>query len=531
MKNNQIIYLLRKIEYIILICVWIIPFSNTVNSSAKDFGVYAVESAIPEVRYTYSYDGSKITVDCFDVEPYPTIILALYKDGKISDIELSSRNPSSVEFETDIDFDGIKIMVWDSEFITKPLVASKNVSDITDYDMWNNYAYVIDAVFVEENFTDAWFLKLLTNKGEIVEYVVRKMVQVNDEYQSASSKHDEFFQSFAAGTDGEEGTVRTNVDRLIIYSLDSKDRLATINTLNAAYFSNLKYDSTSKTLGNDVKLPSKTCVFNISCENSDDYTGGDISALASRYTYSGFYVKDYRNKSGCVVITEPSRRVETLNISDVCTVKKRISYSIISYYPSSSSSKTEEYKIDKKAEYIYNKSSIDGIDSMNKLIRNDKDEILTGEEIEFEFIEKTGDDKFDVVSITKYDYDVVKSVNKDADIIFGMKNDAEYDLGSENGILLTDKYGNEISSDNFLPGDVIAYVFTDDNNGKPTEIVNFGNQYVDGVIYETDILNGIIWIFSDEYIYTGEDIPFLGDKGRFYLTKSGKVFFFEKDTE
>ena len=210
-------------------------------------------------------------------------------------------------------------------------------------------------------------------------------------------------------------------------------------------------------------------------------------------------------------------------------------YDTIEYYPSSASTKTSKYKLDKGADYYYNYGVMSdeddtGFELFQAIITDEEGNILSNTDIEITLVENDGDSYFDAVMMKQYNYDIVKAIDADKGVIEGKNDDLTIELDDEDvAVVIVDANGEEIALEDIAEEDVIAYI---SEGGKRKnydwiEIINLGESVVTGAVDETDAANGVIYVNSTEYGLAGVEIPSLGDEGAFYLTKTGKVFFID----
>ncbi len=217
-----------------------------------------------------------------------------------------------------------------------------------------------------------------------------------------------------------------------------------------------------------------------------------------------------------------------VNIADIDSTEEGETYDTILYYASPTTSRVSRYKLSKDAKYIYNNVQIDGFASFDEIIKDGYRDIRVHDEVEIALVDKDGDERIDLVGVKEYTYDIVNSVDKESSLVEGIYKDLKIEYENA-AVSMKNAEGDKITLDDFSKGDVIAYISSNsDSYGYDRiEIINLGQNSVTGMVDETDAGNRLAWVNSTEYGVTGIEMPCLGDEGVFYLTKTGKIFFYE----
>lgn len=217
-----------------------------------------------------------------------------------------------------------------------------------------------------------------------------------------------------------------------------------------------------------------------------------------------------------------------VNIADIDSTEEGETYDTILYYASPTTSRVSRYKLSKDAKYIYNNVQIDGFASFDEIIKDGYRDIRVHDEVEIALVDKDGDERIDLVGVKEYTYDIVNSVDKESSLVEGIYKNLKIEYENAD-VSMKNAEGDKITLDDFSKGDVIAYISSNsDSYGYDRiEIINLGQNSVTGMVDETDAGNRLALVNSTEYGVTGIEMPCLGDEGVFYLTKTGKIFFYE----
>ena len=221
--------------------------------------------------------------------------------------------------------------------------------------------------------------------------------------------------------------------------------------------------------------------------------------------------------------------------------------SIVKYYASRESSRTDKIYVS-----AYPTITVNGVQVPN----NNQFDLLNymNYMAQVRFVETSGDNYFDCVAVTVYEYGIVEEVLPDRDrinFIDGYK--VTYDSSDPYQIVnIYDKSGKVITLNDIKPGDVLVMIVGElDYSGSycPVRALNFsekltiynlGNNkitgtvtgwdsvdqllYIDGVVYQYSYLP---WVTDDDYsdlVATGDP---LGQTGDFYLDINGRIIGFD----
>ena len=321
---------------------------NTSSSGGGGGGGSSLPSY--DVTYEKSADGSIINVECDNVSADSfSLIIAFYRRGKLVDICVSENKSS--EFTTNQPYDTEKIMVLESLQSMKPLVNSDKIKDVTDYENPNNYAYVLNAAFNDADFTSAWQMKVLTKDNEVVIYTVCSEIIADGEYISADMEECKFLEQFVSVKDINGVDADKSPHRLIRYTLDSRNRISEIYTIDGTRFHSVNYDAYERTLGDNIALCRETVVFNIASAESDDYFAENLTGLNWKDVYSGYYSANGEGVNDCLIITAVNSSVDytqdmviVSSVGDLDLDETEQEAKKVEYY--SASSKVCKFKLD-----------------------------------------------------------------------------------------------------------------------------------------------------------------------------------------
>lgn len=216
--------------------------------------------------------------------------------------------------------------------------------------------------------------------------------------------------------------------------------------------------------------------------------------------------------------------------------------SIVEYYASNESVRTDKIYVS-----AYPTITVNGVQVPN----NNQFDLLNYMYYmaQVRFVETNGDNYFDCVAVTVYEYGIVEEVLPDRDrinFIDGYK--VTYDSSDPYQIVnIYDKSGKAISLDDINPGDVLAMIVGElDYSGSycPVRALNFsekltiynlGNNKITGVItgfnpdYEVLYIDGVEYQYSSLPWITTNDLydlmagDLFGIKADFYLDMTGKI--------
>ena len=221
--------------------------------------------------------------------------------------------------------------------------------------------------------------------------------------------------------------------------------------------------------------------------------------------------------------------------------------SIVEYYASRESSRTDKIYVS-----AYPAITVNGVQISN----NNQFDLLkyTNHYGQVRFIENTGDNSFDAVAVTIYEYGIVEEVIADKyRINFADGNRVFYDPeDAEQVVNIYDKSGKAITLNDIKPGDVLAmvvgelqdYVYCYPLSANAfmdkLTIYNLGDNRITGVITGWDsvahqfYIDGVLYEYCTYYWVSAEDYNDLlayggplGVKGDFYLDINGRIIGFD----
>ena len=232
---------------------------------------------------------------------------------------------------------------------------------------------------------------------------------------------------------------------------------------------------------------------------------------------STVYAKEYSKNKYEIIAIMPGAESTVVNLSAADI--EAISATEVEYYTDADKYNTKKYKLDSAVVYYnYGASNVNAVNTRVGL----------GGDVEIELIDNDADNKFEFVIAKEYSYDRVDSVEAARSRFIGQANTFVFDFEDDTKVItIVDKDGNEIGLDAFAEDDVIAYI----SNGSTRnydwiEVINLGKSSVEGTVNESDA--DVIYVDGVEYGKAGVGTIKLGDEGVFYLTRTGKIFDFDK---
>lgn len=184
------------------------------------------------------------------------------------------------------------------------------------------------------------------------------------------------------------------------------------------------------------------------------------------------------------------------------------------------SSKTAEINID--LEQINYNSNIYTSD-----IEDILSDIISTDEVELYFTDNDDDEVYDELTATKYVSDIIKSVDADSNII-NLKSNGKIEVDLNKTVIFENETGRKLSISDFSKNDVVAIVsdtLSGDSYDEFIKVILLSDSVVTGVIDE------MYWLNDSEYVVINDkeyicDLSFplvVGDKGTFYISKTGKI--------
>ena len=146
-------------------------------------------------------------------------------------------------------------------------------------------------------------------------------------------------------------------------------------------------------------------------------------------------------------------------------------------------------------------------------------------------IENTGDNTYDKAVVTKYMHGFVDFVDTENNIISVNGREYEFYPESQNIIeLFADEDGKKVSLSHFEEGDFVAVasnrdIFTMVQDLSGSKITGFVDERYQAMGEEYAVINETVYCISEEM----ETEINVGDKGHFYIGKTGKIEAFEPD--
>lgn len=247
--------------------------------------------------------------------------------------------------------------------------------------------------------------------------------------------------------------------------------------------------------------------------NVDDYFG--VASIV--------YAKEVKKNTYEIIAIMPGEDSEIveLDIEDI----EEVTEDAIEYYASASATKTSKYKLDD--EYTMFVNYAEGADFAAFVA----DAQAANNDVEITLIENSGDNKFDIIVIKEYAYDRVDTIEEDDTAFTSVAGeDFVFDFEDEElDISLVNKDGDAIEFADIKENDVFAYISDKDAADFDTwiEVIVLGESAVTGAVDE--VKTDAIYVDGTKYVSVADSTIKLGDEGTFYLTRTGKIFDFDKD--
>ncbi len=265
--------------------------------------------------------------------------------------------------------------------------------------------------------------------------------------------------------------------------------------------------------------------------DSDDFAVGQTKTFAvaegvDAEGYFGFastvFVKELAKNKYEIIAIMPGADSQTLDLGiEEVFVINQTGADYVEYYTDADHYDTKKAYVADSAGVYYNNAS----SSLTTLATK----IGSVNDIEIKLVENTGDNKYDVVIVKEYTYDRVDSVDAAKGRIEGISNRFVFDFEDEDKLItIVDKNGDAIGLEDFAEDDVIAFI-SNNGNGRTyswIEVINLGQSAVEGTIDELE--TGAVYVDGAKYEKATMDTINLGDEGTFFLTRTGKIFDFEK---
>ena len=244
---------------------------------------------------------------------------------------------------------------------------------------------------------------------------------------------------------------------------------------------------------------------------------------------STIYAKEVKTNNWEIIAIMPGADSETLemDMNDIDV----LSDAEVKYYQSASSTKTTNVKIDTAKLKVYFNNDLTNIGA---LIAKKNDALDRYDDAEVTLINNDADSAYEMIIVKNYEYDMVDEVEADRDRFTAKVATGRFTFDFEDEEVvynIVNKDGEAITLADFAEGDVIAYIL--DGAAKTygsydwIEIINLGQNAVTGSITE---LGEGVYVDGVEYeVAAGTPAINVGDEGTYFLTKTGKIFGFEKD--
>ncbi len=311
--------------------------------------------------------------------------------------------------------------------------------DMSDY----GTAYILDAELIEHSFSeDEWQIKLITKKNEIVTCDVTDNSNIlfnryfSDNSDAFGTADDNGSYLFANATDAQ----KANPARLISYRINAKGQIFEFEKLSSNGGTILDddiYNANTKTIA-DVKLEDNAIVF-----DAISKIASDITILKENAKYSGYVLKDEKNKNSVVIITKED--IQDVEKGDLTATKT--SFAIVT-----SVTHSDNYV---NIDYVCNGADGTVKIGLSALMQGDisYDEITVGSVISF-IADKTGN---------ATDYAVIAVVNDDYKLIVSQEGlEAVSDADTE-----------------FVHGYIANKAYTPTSKGQIIKLDNGKSYYVD----------------------------------------------------
>ena len=170
-----------------------------------------------------------------------------------------------------------------------------------------NYAYVIQAKFVNTGFDDAWQIELLTKEGEVVIYDFREDFTINgDDYENDVLANDVFYDDVNEENVFVKSEWKDDVaSRIVTFKVDSKNAIKELNFIGSEDdFADAEYRADAQMIKTVGDIADDVVIFGLTGSNvSSTFTAG-LSYLVDENEYSGEYVVDEDDEVAALFITE-----------------------------------------------------------------------------------------------------------------------------------------------------------------------------------------------------------------------------------
>jgi len=262
--------------------------------------------------------------------------------------------------------------------------------------------------------------------------------------------------------------------------------------------------------------------------NEKSFVVGEGVDADAFFGYSSIiYVRELtRNKYEIIAIMagEDSETME-FGIEDIDAIDIAVDSSAsLDYYTDANKYDTKTVKLEAGYDFYWNYGVAKDITDLKADIGSNKD-------IEITLIENDGDNKFDVVVVKEFLYDRVDTLELEKDRFDGSNYTYVFDFEDDTKVIsIVDKNGDAMDLADFAEDDVIA-VISNGSNTNPgrgydwIEVINLGQNAVTGTVGEQNADS--VYVDGTEYGYIVGGIK-LGDEGTFFLTRTGKIFDYEK---
>ena len=178
-----------------------------------------------------------------------------------------------------------------------------------------NYGYVIATAFEDASFDMRWLIRMETESDEYIDYQVADRIIIDGVQYNGTRENNDYLESV------QDMNGYNYENRIVSYTLDSQNRINSINQLVLSEFSQCTFDAETNKLGR-YKIENNAVVFEIGYNNQIVYSASDLSDI---YTYDGFVVYNNSGKHDCVVIINKEICSYTENFAIVSSTR-RIEY-------------------------------------------------------------------------------------------------------------------------------------------------------------------------------------------------------------
>ncbi|MBP3360013.1 MAG: hypothetical protein J6N52_04100 [Clostridia bacterium] len=336
-------------------------------------------------------------------------------------------------------------------------------------------------------------------QGEVIKGVERKMndaALLDDIYAMLENCFDIEMVTFGAssgsygGTELEKETVLTKV-----YKAVHKRGVVTANSCTGLS------EAGEATVKGFVEIDN--VVYSTTTNSFGDYLG---------YTVD-YYIKD--NSEDELLYAVPYKLNKTLLVDgdDIVSVKA----SGLTYYNDKNHSKT--VNLDSNFDVIYNKKAYTGYGTLDNVIPEEGD-IL--------FLDNDGDNKYDTMFVTSYEFCIVGAVDVSNGIVYDSLTEEKLDFSDEKQeIEIYNTEGGRISLSGLKPGNALSIAASRNTEGEKIITAYVSPDPISGTV--KGIGEDTVTVGSNEYECT-EDFEGglkIGSTGMFYLTATGKIFHFK----